>query len=507
MSTPARATFTTRAKRYAARRAMEWLTGYLRRDPDHAVKTILSWGTRLAIMEVHRRQIEDIAETLRRNPAMMEFVRRLALEVHPNQHRGVVFNWFVNNILFGVPAQHALAAKLGHGIPNFILVDPTEACNLRCAGCWAGEYAQHHTMDFDLLDRIVTEAKDLGIYWIVMSGGEPLVYKRLFDLFAKHQDVAFMAFTNGTLIDDRVADRILEVGNFVPCFSLEGFRQSTDARRGPGVFDKISAAMDRLKERKLIFGTSVTITRHNVEEITSDAFIDWLIGKGAFFGWSFHYIPIGRDPDVNLMVTPEQREYLVWRVREIRTTKPYLMADFWNDGYLTLGCIAGGRRYFHITASGDVEPCAFAHFSVDNIKDKSLREVLGNPLFRAYQKRQPFNSNYLLPCPIIDNPQALREIVAESGAHPTHPGAETVLQDPIASHLEDVSHRWAERAALIQQRLEERARARGAAPAPAASPSAARAACVATAPEGRTACAEHGEEEDERVAVAHGGET
>lgn len=488
MSAPGRANLSALAKRYAARQAMEWLVGYLRRDPDRAVNTILSWGTRLAIMDAHRKQITQIAETLERNPAMMQFVRRLAQEVHPNQHRGVVFNWFVNNILLGVPAQYTNAARLGHGVPNFILVDPTEACNLRCAGCWAGEYAQHHTMDFQLLDRIVTEAKELGTYWIVMSGGEPLLYKRLFDLFAKHNDVAFMAFTNGTLIDDQVADRILEVGNFVPCISLEGFRASTDGRRGAGVFDRISAAMDRLRERKLIFGTSVTITRNNVEEITSDAFIDWLIRKGAFFGWSFHYVPVGRDPDVNLMVTPDQREYLVWRVREIRTTKPYLMADFWNDGYLTLGCIAGGRRYFHITASGDVEPCAFAHFSVDNIRDKSLREVLANPLFRAYQKRQPFHSNYLLPCPIIDNPQALRDIVAESGAHPTHPGADSVLQEPLASQLDEISRRWAARAALIQQHLDTRAC--GGVPAVAGGP------C--------TACTG---EDEERVAAAHGGES
>ncbi|HHY93468.1 MAG TPA: radical SAM protein [Firmicutes bacterium] len=444
----------TRTKRYAARQAMEWLVGYLRRDTERAVNNIFSWGRRLAIMDAHRRQIGELAETLRKNPAMLQYVRRLATEVHPAQQRGVIFDWFVNNILFGVPTQYALSAKLGFGIPNFILLDPTEACNLRCTGCWAGEYAQHHTMEFELLDRIVTEAKELGIYWIVLSGGEPLVYKRVFDLFAKHPDVAFMAFTNGTMIDDRMADRILEVANFVPCFSMEGFRESTDGRRGPGVFDKIAAAMDRLKERQLLFGTSVTITRNNVTEITSDAFIDWLISKGAFFGWSFHYIPIGRDPDVNLMVTPEQREYLVYRIREIRTTKPYLQADFWNDGHLTNGCIAGGRRYFHILASGDVEPCAFAHFSVDNIKEKSLLEVLANPLFRAYQKRQPFHSNHLLPCPIIDNPQALRDIVAESGAHPTHAGAETVLSGSIAAHLDRVSSEWERRAAEIQRRLQ-----------------------------------------------------
>jgi len=103
-----------RAKRYAARRAMEWLVGYLRRNPGRALDSILSRGKRLAVMEAHRRQVEELAVTLRDNPAMMRFVRRLALEVHPNQHRGVVFNWFVNSALLGIPVRYALAERLGH---------------------------------------------------------------------------------------------------------------------------------------------------------------------------------------------------------------------------------------------------------------------------------------------------------------------------------------------------------------------------------------------------------
>jgi MoaA/NifB/PqqE/SkfB family radical SAM enzyme len=209
--------------------------------------------------------------------------------------------------------------------------------------------------------------------------------------------------------------------------------------------------MDALRERGLVFGVSLTITRENVEEVTSDAFIDFLLEKGVVYGWSFHYIPIGREPNPELMITPEQRAYLVERVAYIRNHKGLQLADFWNDGELTLGCIAGGRRYFHITASGDVEPCAFIHFSLDNIKEKSLMEVLQSPLFRAYQQRQPFSDNLLRPCPLIDVPAALREIVATTGARPTHPGAETALSGPIGAYLDTNAARWAAVADRIWQ--------------------------------------------------------
>ncbi|MBC7106900.1 MAG: radical SAM protein, partial [Firmicutes bacterium] len=376
---------------------------------------------------------DELQRILKDNPVIYGYATNLLQRSHPNVRERLIYNWFVHSILFGVPRQQALTGKLGVNVPHVILVDPTSRCNLACEGCWAGKYPQRDSLEFATLDRLCAEAKELGIYWIVFSGGEPLLYRQLFDLMAKHHDMAFMAFTNGTLIDERVADRIIEVGNFSPAISLEGFEERTDARRGRGVFARVSRAMDLLRERGAVFGVSITITRENMEEVTSDAFIDFLIEKGVTYGWLFHYIPIGRHPNPDLMVTVEQRAYLAERIPYIRSHRPILLADFWNDGALTEGCIAGGRRYFHINAAGEVEPCAFVHFAVDNIKNKSLLEVLRSPLFAAFQRRQPFNPNHLRPCPIIDNPAALRAIVAESGARPTHEGAEAVLEGTTAA--------------------------------------------------------------------------
>ncbi|MEW6546851.1 MAG: radical SAM protein [Bacillota bacterium] len=443
--------------RVAGRLGVTLLVGYLCRDPEQNVARLVSLLKRLAPGAHDRHTIDVLVSRIMSDPRARRRLREL--ERNPRFLQRWICNWVLDTMFVGNRLRQRMSKRLGVHLPQFMLIDPTEACNLRCQGCWAGEY-QPRTMPLETLDRILNEGKRLGMHWIVMSGGEPFAYKHILDVFRKHPDISFMVYTNGTLIDDRVADVLAEAGNVSPCFSLEGWRDTTDARRGPGVFDKVMAAMDRLRQRGVLFGASFTVTRENVEELFADEFIDFLIDKGVVYCWSFHYVPVGRDPDPGLMITPEQREWLAHRVPEIRGSKPILLADFWNDGHITGGCIAGGRYYF-INAAGEVEPCAFAHFAVDNIMDKPLVEVLRSPIFLAYQKRQPFNDTHWAPCPIIDAPAALRDIVAESGAHPTHPGAESILGGDIARHLDQRAQEWLSRARRMEaERAAAAARAR-----------------------------------------------
>src|SRR6056297_83779 len=437
------------AKKFAAEKLMEKGLSYIEKDPDNNFLKILNLADKIASTDKHHRQIDAIRENYKENPAIQSYVKKLS-NVASSYKEGLLMNFFVNSALLGIPYQYKMSEKLGFGVPWAILMDPTSGCNLDCEGCWAGKYEKGDTLEFETMDRIINEAKDLGIYFIIFSGGEPTVYPRLMELVEKHPDVAFMMYTNGTLIDDEMADRMLASGNLTPAISLEGFKEQTDQRRGEGVYDKIMNTMDRLKKRGIPFGISLTATRDNVYDLfESDEFYDMLIEKGAIYGWCFHYIPIGREPDLDLMLTPEQRKYLAYRIPELRANNPLFLIDFWNDGTYSGGCIAGGRRYFHINAKGDVEPCAFVHFSSDNIKGKSLKEVLGNNLFKEYQKRQPFNENSLRPCPIIDNNPALRDMVQESNAKPTHKGAENVVDKKVGQKLEDLAERWEEKSRPI----------------------------------------------------------
>jgi MoaA/NifB/PqqE/SkfB family radical SAM enzyme len=264
----------------------------------------------------------------------------------------------------------------------------------------------------------------MGIHLILMTGGEPFLRKDLFDLFEKHQDAIFQIYTNGSLIDERMVERFVELGNVIPSISLEGLREETDGRRGKGQFDRIAKVMDWMKEAGIFFAISTTQTSKNTDTLTSDEFVDFLIEKGCILLWNFHYIPVGRAPDLSLMATPEQRNRIRERFAYFRATKPLLMVDFWNDGCLTQGCIAAGRKYFHVNAHGDVEPCVFCHFAYDNVKEKSLEEALNSPLFREMRSRQPFSENYFRNCPLIDHPEQGKEIALKFARYFTHEGAE-----------------------------------------------------------------------------------
>ena len=398
------------------------------------------------LLSLARKQIECIDD----EPGRIFMERLLVLlknrltQCSPNVQRGIMVSFLTNNFILGMARKRAFHERENLRPPDLFVISPSMRCNLGCYGCYAGMYQKtDDLLSFETIDRVFNEAKEIGIHFVVVSGGEPFFRKDLLDIFSTHNDIFFQVYTNGTLIDEQMAERLGELGNVLPCISVEGFEKETEERRGPGVFAKVTGAMDHLREAGVLFGFSATATRENNEFIVSDEFVDFYVDKGCFIGWYFNYMPIGREPNLELMPTPEQRDYRRRKLNEQREQKNIALSDFWNDGSLTGGCIAGGREYLHINSNGDVEPCVFTHFAADNIHDKSFAEVLKSDLFRAIQARQPYDENYLLPCMIIDNPSVLREVVKEGGARPTHPGAETIITD-LAPDLDEYARRYKE---------------------------------------------------------------
>lgn len=275
--------------------------------------------------------------------------------------------------------------------------------------------------------------------------------KDLITLAEKHKDCAFLAFTNGTLVDEHFVKELVRVGNFVLAFSIEGIGEATDMRRGAGTYDKVIKSIELMRKAGAGFGYSCCYHSKNIEDVASDEFVDLMIEKGCLFAWYFTYVPIGKSAVMELIARPEQRKYMYDRVREIRDTKPIFALDFWNDGEYVEGCLAGGRNYFHINAHGDVEPCAFIHYSNVNIKDTTLLEALKSPLFVQYRKNQPFNQNHLRPCPLMDNPDMLKMMVKQSGAHSTQTlDMESV--EELTDKLQNVAESWGETADLVWEK-------------------------------------------------------
>jgi MoaA/NifB/PqqE/SkfB family radical SAM enzyme len=392
--------------------------------------------------ESYREKIRWIRTLFQTDHPGLTIARRVLSETHPHHRKKIISNFIVNQLLVGTNRRKAFEAERGFYPPDAMLISPTMRCNLNCYGCYAGVYPEED-LPYGVLDRVVGECKEMGIHLVLMTGGEPFLRKDLFDLFEKHEDTIFQIYTNATLIDEKMIDRFVTLGNVVPAISLEGLKEETDGRRGTGQFDRLVKVMDSLREAGIFFAVSTTQTSRNTDVLTSDAFIDFLVEKGCILIWNFHYVPIGREPDLSLMATPEQRNRMRERLVYFRATKPMLFVDFWNDGCLTQGCIAAGRKYFHVNARGDVEPCVFCHFASDNIKEKSLLEALNSPLFREIRSHQPFSENYFRPCLLMDHPQQGREFALQLAKYFTHEGAEQLFTD-FAQAIDDYAKAYGE---------------------------------------------------------------
>lgn len=341
-----------------------------------------------------------------------------------------------------------------HGFipPALLTISPGKCCNLRCTGCYASSSGRDAAMlEYGVVDRIIREQRECwGSHFTVISGGEPLMWQSqgrdMVDLAAAHPDTYFMMYTNGTLIDGEMARRMGEVGNLSPAISVEGFEQETDARRGKGVYQWILQAFGHLRDAGVPFGVSITATRDNAELIVSDPFVEYYFREqGVIYGWIFQYMPIGRRYTLDLMVTPEQRLHMYEGMERIIREHRAFLADFWNSGPAANGCIAGGRSggYFYIDWNGNVSPCVFFPYTLDNIVQVyahggDLNTVLLSPFFEAirhWQREYGFGkpsdqvSNQIVPCPIRDHHMDMVGCIREFGARPMDEAAGEALED------------------------------------------------------------------------------
>lgn len=395
--------------------------------------------------------VRTVRMAFENNHPTYQLAKRLVRELHPNCKRGLAVNFALRSILYDQGKRQKYERSYGVPPPFTILVSPTMRCNLNCIGCYDGDYPRMSDMSPDLLQEILNEARAIGINFITFLGGEPLLYPHLFDIMEKNEDFAFQVFTNGTLVNELLVKRIIDSGNIAMVISMDGLEEKTTEIRGAGVYQSAMSAMDLLRKAGGLFFFSVRLTRNNWDELTSPGFIDHMIDKGAALGWYFNYMPVGEYPDVSLMPTPEQRNEVRSRITEIRRKKPILLIDFFGDGPLVNGCLAGGKLYVHINNKGDVEPCIFCHFAVDNINNSSLIAALNSSYFRAIRQLQPFCDNDLHPCMLIDHPDLIKKLVDKYNAYPTHSGASSLLNE-----LNPLLHRYSRRTVEILDEVWEK---------------------------------------------------
>jgi len=360
---------------------------------------------------------------------------------------------FLGNVFFGGFYKRLDYIKeYSERPPVFMTISPTKKCNLHCKGCYAASGVEFkEKLNWDVLNKIIGQARELwGMNFFVISGGEPLLYKddnnTILDLYEKCDDSYFLMYTNGTLISEEVARKMAKLGNVTPSISIEGLRKETDDRRGRGVFEKILRAMENLRKAGVPFGISVTATRHNIDVITSDEFRSFFFKeRGAFYGWIFQYMPIGRKFTLDLMPTPKQRARLYEWEWQLLRKEDIFVADFWSTATGSDGCIAGARPggYFYIDWNGNVMPCVFVPYTVDNVneafkKERTLNDIIHSGFFKdirdwqfnyGYKKPPKEHKNWIMPCFIRDHHKKFLEVAQKHNVNPADEDAADALKD------------------------------------------------------------------------------
>ena len=441
------ASLTHKMQRAAVSKMVDVLFSHMENDREKAIGQVVDLSKQFygdSFSEEAYQQAKNILSDP--DSKWSKLINSVLDQTDPHVARTTALNLGYEAFFRGTKTIRENRVKYQCNIPWLILFDPTSACNMHCVGCWAGEYGNKNNLSFEDMDKIVTQGKELGVYLYMLTGGEPLVRKKdVLKLAEKHNDVQFAIYTNSTLIDEPFCQEVQRLGNIAFMLSIEGTPETNDARRGEGHYAAVMHAMDLLKKYGILFGTSICYTSQNIEAVTNDQFMRLLCDKGAHFGFYFHYMPVGNEAAPELMPTPEQRKYMIDRIRYLRSSEcdiPFYPMDFQNDGEFVGGCIAGGRNYFHINSNGDAEPCVFIHYSNVNIKDHTLLEVLKSPLFMAYHREQPFNRDHLRPCPMLENPEMLRKMVKETGAHSTDM-ADPESVDHLCDKCENYANAWA----------------------------------------------------------------
>ena len=320
--------------------------------------------------------------------------------------------------VYAASEKRKIAENNGEHIPPFLIASITSNCNLHCAGCYSRcNNATTDEKNDNLLDRenwkkIFEEASEMGISFILLAGGEPLLRRDVIEEAANYKKIVFPIFTNGTFVNEKYLNLFDDNRNLVPIVSIEGEKDATDKRRGEGVYDRVISNMNEFQKKDLLYGVSITITKNNLYEVLSEKYIDMLHNKGVKVIIYVEYVPVDEKSET-LAVDDVDRENVKNEIVKLRKKyEEMIFISFPGDEKSSDGCIAAGRGFFHISALGYAEPCPFSPYSDVNIKNTSLREALKSKLFTLIKEGNLLKDDHKGGCVLFEKRNEIEKLLS-----------------------------------------------------------------------------------------------
>ncbi len=307
--------------------------------------------------------------------------------------------------------------RKGRHFPPFVFISVTDACNLRCQGCWVSQCSPPRSLSAPTLDRLIQACKGQGCRFFGILGGEPLLHADLWAILARHQDCYFQLFTNGLLLDEAVARRLRHLGNVTPLLSIEGLDQVADVRRGGrGVFRRTVAGLEAARAQRLVTGVATSVCASNFAEVVSPAFVKAVMARGVAYLWYYIYRPVGPRPHPELCLSRDQILALRRFIVEMRRRVPLIIVDAYWDAEGRALCPAAVGISHHISPDGAIEPCPVVQFADRDIGDGAavVSAIADSDLLARFRTEVPKHTR---GCVLLEDRPCLEAVVSASGAH------------------------------------------------------------------------------------------
>jgi MoaA/NifB/PqqE/SkfB family radical SAM enzyme len=305
----------------------------------------------------------------------------------------------------------------GQNIPVFLIASITSSCNLHCSGCYSrsnnscSDDAPINQLSDEEWEDVFRQAKEMGISFIVLAGGEPMIRDDVIAKATEFPEILFPIFTNGTMLNEDYLKLFDANRNLVPIFSIEGDEETTDSRRGEGVYKQLVESMEVMKKNNIIFGASLTFTNNNIHSLISREYIDKLHDFGCKVVFFIEYVPVNGETK-GIAPSDEERELLLDNIECLRKEyEDMLFMSFPGDEKTSGGCLAAGRGFFHINSHGGAEPCPASPYSDINVKDTSLLEALNSKLFKSLREGDILMDDHEGGCVLFEHREEVEKLL------------------------------------------------------------------------------------------------
>ncbi len=308
--------------------------------------------------------------------------------------------------------RKAFQDENGVPAPQAVIFSPTMRCNYNCIGCYSRNHSQDDELSSERIDRFFSELEEVGTSVCFISGGEPFLRKDLTYLMLKHPNLLFIVFTNGSQINEALANKLRESKNIIPALSIDGVETTVKKRRGDLAWNNIKKASEIFKNAGLFFGFSTMVTRETLPEIVDPDFFKNLSKDGYKIGFVMEYIPVGKDVDRSNILVKNSREELRAAILETRKSSSLQIFQLPEDTDDGKNCGAA-NRFMHITASGNLEPCPFCHQSDISIRHISFKDALQSPLFKCIRNSPEVFKKNELNCSLAENEELVKNMIKD----------------------------------------------------------------------------------------------